>query len=116
MNRMLVEASAKINLTLDILGKRPDGYHELRSVMQSVSLCDRLSVTLNGTGKIRVFCDRPDVPTGPENTVYRAAEAFFRKTGLIGKKPRPHGKRSFPVRWERPAGRRTRGFSLFRLM
>ena len=85
MNRMLVEASAKINLTLDILGKRPDGYHELRSVMQSVSLCDRLSVTLNGTGKIRVFCDRPDVPTGPENTVYRAAEAFFRKTGLIGK-------------------------------
>ena len=82
---MFVEAPAKINLTLDVLGRRPDGYHELRSVMQSVSLCDRLSVAVNGTGRVRVFCDQPDVPAGPENTVFRAAEAFFRETGLSGR-------------------------------
>lgn len=81
---MFLEAPAKINLTLDVLGKRPDGYHELRSVMQSVSLCDRLSVTVNKTGRVSVFCDRPDVPLGPDNTVYRASRAFFRETGLSG--------------------------------
>lgn len=82
---MFIEAPAKINLTLDILGRRPDGFHELRTVMQSVSLCDRLSVCVNGTGEIRVFCDRPEVPRGPENTVFRAAEAFFQETGLSGR-------------------------------
>ena len=40
---MTLEAPAKINLTLEVLGKRPDGYHEIRSVLQAISLCDRLS-------------------------------------------------------------------------
>ena len=38
-----IDAPAKLNLTLEVLGKRPDGYHEIRSVMQTISLCDRLS-------------------------------------------------------------------------
>lgn len=81
---MFTAAPAKINLTLDVLGRRPDGYHSLRSVMQSVSLCDRLSVVLNESGSVRVFCDRPDVPCGPDNTACRAAEAFFRAAGRHG--------------------------------
>ena len=51
MKRIVARAPAKLNLTLDILGKRPDGYHELRMVMQTVSLCDDVTVTLtDGTG------------------------------------------------------------------
>ena len=51
MKTQTVPAYAKLNLTLDILGKRPDGYHELRMVMQTVSLCDDVTVTLtDGTG------------------------------------------------------------------
>ena len=47
---MTLDAPAKINLTLDVLGRRADGYHELRMVMQTVSLCDRVSVTLRDAG------------------------------------------------------------------
>ena len=51
MKTQTVPAYAKLNLTLDILGKRDDGYHELRMVMQTVSLCDDVTVTLtDGTG------------------------------------------------------------------
>ena len=53
MKTQTVPAYAKLNLTLDILGKRPDGYHELRMVMQTVSLCDDVTVTLtDGTGVV----------------------------------------------------------------
>ena len=76
------EAHAKINLTLDIAGKRADGYHAIRSVLQSVTLCDRIFVSV-GQGKgISVSCDRPEVPCGDENTVRRAAQAFFATTGI----------------------------------
>ncbi len=76
-----VNAYAKINLTLDITGKRADGYHLLRMVMQSVSLCDRLTIT-NGQSGIHIQCARADVPCGPDNTVYKAAAAYFAFTGL----------------------------------
>ena len=54
-------AAAKINLTLDILGQREDGYHLMQMVMQSVSLYDRVSLTLGVPG-IRLLCDRPMFP------------------------------------------------------
>lgn len=77
-------ACAKINLALDITGRREDGYHLLRTVMQSVSLCDRVALAAAERGKIEVKCDGPDVPGGPDNTVFRAAEAFFQRTGIGG--------------------------------
>lgn len=76
------EAHAKINLTLDIVGKRADGYHTIRSVLQSITLCDRLSLRAGRDGEISVACDRPGVPDGEENTVRRAAKAFFAETGI----------------------------------
>lgn len=76
---MIVKAFAKINLSLDILGKRADGYHLLDMVMHSVSLCDTLTLTEMKEG-VTVSCDREGIPCGPENTVYRAAEAFYRYT------------------------------------
>ncbi len=75
-------AYAKINLTLDIVGKRSDGYHLLETVMQTVSLCDRVSVEpCNG---IEVTCSEPDVPTGPENTCHKAARLFFEHNMIAG--------------------------------
>ncbi len=77
-----INAYAKINLTLDIAGKRADGYHLLRMVMQSVSLCDRVLLKKGKPG-IEVFCARNDVPCGRENTAYQAAELFFEHAGLV---------------------------------
>ncbi|MGB9804171.1 4-(cytidine 5'-diphospho)-2-C-methyl-D-erythritol kinase [Desulfofundulus sp.] len=75
-----VLARAKINLTLDITGLLPDGYHELETVMQSIALCDRLFFSLRPQG-IEFQTDSPLVPAGPENLVYRAAELLQRVTG-----------------------------------
>ncbi|MBE9140150.1 4-(cytidine 5'-diphospho)-2-C-methyl-D-erythritol kinase [Nodosilinea sp. LEGE 07088] len=66
-------AAAKINLYLEIVGSRPDGFHELIMVMQSVSLCDRVTVRSIGIDEIRVRCDHPLVPADETNLAYRAA-------------------------------------------
>ena len=66
-------AAAKINLYLEIVGSRPDGFHELIMVMQSVSLCDRITVRSIGVDEIRVHCDHPLVPADHTNLAYKAA-------------------------------------------
>lgn len=66
-------AAAKINLYLEIIGDRADGYHELAMVMQSVSLADRISVRKISIDDIRIQCDHPLVPTDSTNLVYKAA-------------------------------------------
>jgi len=71
---------AKVNLYLRVVGRRPDGYHELVTVMQPLTLADALSVTLGGEG-IRLECDAPELPCGPENLVWRAAALFQEETG-----------------------------------
>ena len=70
------QAPAKINLTLDILGRRSDGYHELRMVMQSVSLCDTVTVEETGTG-FTLLADGFTVPAGKSSLEQQAAEAFL---------------------------------------
>ncbi|HEY9762831.1 MAG TPA: 4-(cytidine 5'-diphospho)-2-C-methyl-D-erythritol kinase, partial [Trichocoleus sp.] len=66
-------AAAKINLYLEIIGDRPDGFHELVMVMQSVNLADRITVRSIGTDQIRLRCNVPGVPTDETNLAYRAA-------------------------------------------
>lgn len=78
-----VKAPAKINLTLDIVGKRADGYHDVAMVMQAVSLFDTVIVeTIDGSGdRIEVSCPAyPDVPADDSNIVCKAARAFYRAT------------------------------------
>ncbi|MCL4500694.1 MAG: 4-(cytidine 5'-diphospho)-2-C-methyl-D-erythritol kinase [Deltaproteobacteria bacterium] len=72
---------AKVNLFLRVLGRRADGYHNLVTVMQPLSLADELTVTPGGDG-IRLTCDHPDLPLGPENLVYRAALGFQEAAGV----------------------------------
>ena len=74
------EAPAKINLALDILGKRPDGYHALRSIMQTVSLCDTVELAEGGEGFTLSMAGFAP-PEGRKTLEQRAAEAFFARLG-----------------------------------
>ncbi len=82
LHSITLPAYAKVNLTLDVLGKRPDGYHDLRMVMQSVSLADLVTVTEQPGEEITVRCDRGDLPSGPSNIAWKAADAFFAAAGV----------------------------------
>lgn len=74
-------AFAKVNLTLDVLGKRPDGYHDLQSVMQTISLRDDIEIDI-GTGKPwTLLCSKEGIPTDERNLAWKAAEVFFEATG-----------------------------------
>lgn len=72
-----VYAPAKINLTLDVTGRREDGYHLIETVMQTVSLCDKVTVWKTGDGAISLEMDDERLPVDRRNTAYRAAEVFF---------------------------------------
>lgn len=77
------KAYAKVNLTLAVGEKRPDGYHEVVSVMQRVSLHDTLTAEQTREG-ITLTCSDPALPSGEENLAHRAASLFFRETGIAG--------------------------------
>ena len=64
---------AKINLYLEIIGSRADGYHELAMILQSIDLSDEIDIHAASTENIRVYCDHPQVPTDQTNLVYKAA-------------------------------------------
>lgn len=75
-------AYAKLNLALDILGRRPDGYHELRMVMQSIDLADEVSVSPREEPGLAVSSTLPYLPKGEGNIAAKAAARFFAETGL----------------------------------
>lgn len=81
-NSVKVRTPAKINLTLDILGKRNDGYHFMKTIMQSVSIFDNITIETNTTNRITVFCNNEDIPCDRSNSAYKAAEEFFKFTGI----------------------------------
>jgi len=76
-------APAKINLFLHVLRKRSDGYHDLASVMQQISICDELDFKLCPEG-IVLSCPGTDLPTNEDNLIYRAARALFDYAGYYG--------------------------------
>lgn len=72
-----LKAPAKINLSLDVLGKRPDGYHELATVMQTVDLYDEVTLTQNDSGMVTISCDYEGVPCDDRNICAKAAYRFL---------------------------------------
>ncbi|MDD2366835.1 MAG: 4-(cytidine 5'-diphospho)-2-C-methyl-D-erythritol kinase [Desulfuromonadaceae bacterium] len=86
MTTLKVLAPAKINYLLDVIGKRPDGYHELRMIMQRVNLCDNISLKLNDNGEVKIICNSIGIPDGQENIAWKAARALLdfagSKTGV----------------------------------
>ncbi|TET27566.1 4-(cytidine 5'-diphospho)-2-C-methyl-D-erythritol kinase [Candidatus Aerophobetes bacterium] len=81
MKELTFQAAAKINLYLDILGRRSDGYHEIESIIQSVRLYDKIILRLKGR-EIKIRCTHPEVPLDEENTCYRAAEILLTVLGM----------------------------------
>ncbi len=79
METIKVMAAAKVNLTLEITSKRSDGYHEIKSIMQSVGLFDTVTLSQNSSGKITVSCSRPEIPCDDTNIVCKCAKTFFEK-------------------------------------
>ncbi|MDX2254350.1 MAG: 4-(cytidine 5'-diphospho)-2-C-methyl-D-erythritol kinase [Pseudanabaenaceae cyanobacterium bins.39] len=73
-SRISFKAAAKINLYLEITGNRPDGYHELVMLLQSIDLCDRVDIRKIGSDDIQVLCNHPEVPCDRTNLAYKAAE------------------------------------------
>ena len=82
MTTVFESAYAKLNLTLDVLGLRPDGYHDLQSIMQTVSLCDDISIDIDTDDAWKLICDAPGIPTDGRNLAWKAAAAFFECTGI----------------------------------
>jgi 4-diphosphocytidyl-2-C-methyl-D-erythritol kinase len=80
-----VASHAKINLFLYVTGKRPDGYHDLFSLMTKIGLSDVLTFTFHGTPGVVVFCSHPRVPEDETNLAHRAATLFFRSCENQGK-------------------------------
>jgi len=73
---VVVAAPAKLNLFLEITQKRPDGYHDLKSLMVAVDLFDTLELQANSNGTIALVCDPPTLSSGPDNLVHKAALAL----------------------------------------
>src|SRR5438046_5262475 len=95
---MQVLAPAKINLSLKILGRRSDGFHEIETLIAPISLCDDIKIERTDSAEGFQFdCDDPSVPTGDDNLIVRAAKSFFAATKLKSavlikvKKKIPHG-------------------------
>ena len=80
--KLTVRAPAKINLYLDILGKLPNGFHSLAMVMQSVDLCDTVTITETEEPGIRLRCSDPGIPCDERNIAWKAADAFYTALGM----------------------------------
>lgn len=78
---MRVEANAKLNLTLDVLGRRPDGYHDMRMIMQSVELADLLDIKRSGSGELRVSTNLHFLPNNAKNLAAQAALRWWEAQG-----------------------------------
>ena len=77
-----LKAPAKINLCLDILSTLDNGYHSVWMVMQTIGLYDTICVEKTDTQTIEIDCDKPNIPVDKRNIAWKAADAFFEKTGI----------------------------------
>ena len=97
MNEIEVKAWAKLNLTLDVLGKQDGGYHELKMVMQTASLSDDVRIELTGDGIISVQSNFAFLPRDGSNIAAKAAAAFFAAAGMHGAGARITLRKRIPV-------------------
>ncbi|MEJ2721082.1 MAG: 4-(cytidine 5'-diphospho)-2-C-methyl-D-erythritol kinase [bacterium] len=80
-SRFTARARAKVNLALEVLRKRRDGFHEIETILQSIDLYDRLDIEINRTGRIEMTCSDPDIPTDERNLSYRAVDTMRAHAG-----------------------------------
>lgn len=92
-----VIAPAKINLHLEVLGLRPDGFHELAMLMQSIDLVDRLHLQERSDGEITLQCTHPDLSVGPDNLIVKAAQGLRALAGLETRGVEIHLDKQIPI-------------------
>ncbi len=92
-----VTAPAKINLHLEVLGQRSDGFHELAMVMQSIDLADQLDCSNSADGLIQLSCDQPGLSCGSDNLVMRAAELLRQRSGFHELGAHLHLRKRIPI-------------------
>jgi 4-diphosphocytidyl-2-C-methyl-D-erythritol kinase len=73
---MKVTTRAKVNLSLEVIRRRPDGYHEIETIFQCIDLADEMDVRLTDDGRVEIECDTPDIPTDEQNLCHRAIVAM----------------------------------------
>lgn len=81
MKSLTLKAPAKVNYLLDVIRRRPDGYHDLRMVMQRVNLCDEITIHLTESPELSVGCGKDGVPDGPGNIAWKAARTVLDLAG-----------------------------------
>ena len=94
---LTVTAPAKVNLHLEVLGLRSDGFHELAMVMQSIDLADCLQFTNTADAQITLSCDDPSLSTGADNLVLKAAELLRARSGFSELGVSMHLKKRIPI-------------------
>ncbi len=82
MRPLTLRSPAKLNLYLKVIAKRPDGYHELKTVFERIDLSDDIRLSQEPSGRIRIVCDHPQVPKGPKNLVYKVAAMLKKDFGI----------------------------------
>lgn len=82
MSRIVLPSPAKLNLFLNVLNKRPDGYHNIVTLFERIDLCDEISFRVLPHKAVRVVCGHPHVPSGHRNLVCRAARLLQEESGL----------------------------------
>lgn len=96
MKSLILPAPAKVNLYLKVVNKRPDGFHNLHTLFERISLQDEIRLISNASGKIRITSNHPDVPLDSSNIVYKAAE-FLRQDFRIKQGIDIHIEKTIPV-------------------
>src|SRR5262245_53067340 len=78
---VVVWAPAKVNLFLEVLGKRPDGFHEIATLMVAIRLYDTLVFKEESSTQLQLTCNQPDLSTGPDNLIVKAARRLQERSG-----------------------------------
>lgn len=99
MKQIKVKTPAKINLVLEVLGKRADGFHEIQSIMQAISIFDILTIKVkeDSAENITISGDNPHIPYNQDNIAFKAAKLFLDKVGIANQKINIHIEKHIPV-------------------
>ncbi len=99
MKNIRIKCPAKINLTLEIVNKREDGFHNIKSVMQLISLYDYLNISAEEAANSQIILsgDSSEIPYNEKNLVYKAADLFLKKTGIKNKLIKINIEKNIPI-------------------
>ncbi len=99
MEEIRIKCPAKINLTLEVVNKRDDGFHNIKSIMQLINLYDYLNISTEKAEELSIELagNSNEIPYNEKNLVYKAAKLFFEKTGLKNRKVKIYIEKNIPI-------------------